>query len=206
MSRIVIVDGNLGNIGSVYNIIRRLGGSAICSGKRKDVQSAEKLILPGVGSFDQGMNALRKLDLITVLNDRVLGDNCPVLGICLGMQLMGNGSEEGSCSGLSWLDFHCERFRLQNSIYNLPVPHIGWNYVDLVQEHAMFHRTIEKPRFYFVHSYHAVAKDREIVYGESTYGYTFPCVLAKNNIVAVQFHPEKSHRFGMQLVSNFIAQ
>ena len=205
MNRVVIVDGQLGNIGSVYNMIRRLGIRAICSGKKEDVLEADRLILPGVGAFDQGMEALKRLDLIDALNQKVKQESCPILGICLGMQLMGKHSAEGKSKGLGWLDFHCERFDPAKAVEKIPIPHIGWNYVSVKRRHALMASDFDPQRFYFVHAFHAVTDDASIVVGESNYGYSFPCILSKSNIFAVQFHPEKSHRYGMQLLHNFIS-
>ncbi len=200
---ITIIDYGAGNIGSIQNMIRKIGGQAIVSSKEEDIYNAEKLILPGVGSFDYGMRQLNNSGLIESLNKKVLVDKTPILGICLGVQLFTKGSEEGDLEGLSWFDAETIKFNIPSE-RKLKVPHMGWNEVVLKKESKLFTDMYDDPRFYFVHTYHLKSNSPEDVLTETTYGYNFVSALEKENIVGVQFHPEKSHKFGMKILSNFI--
>lgn len=200
---ITIIDYGAGNIGSIQNMIRKIGGQAIVSSKEEDIYNAEKLILPGVGSFDYGMRQLNDSGLIASLNKKVIEDKTPILGICLGVQLFTKGSEEGALKGLSWFDAETIKFNLPIE-KKLKVPHMGWNEIDIKKKSKLFTDMYEDPRFYFVHTYHLKSNSPSDILTESTYGYNFVSSLEKDNIVGVQFHPEKSHKFGMKILSNFI--
>jgi glutamine amidotransferase len=199
---ITIVEYGMGNVGSILNMLARAGAEAQASSDPEVIRGARKLILPGVGAFDTGMVNLRSLGLLDPLNQAVLVDKVPVLGICLGMQLLGLSSEEGAEPGLGWVDARAVRFRPDPAL-QLKVPHMGWNEVALRRESTLFHAMFPHPRFYFVHSYHCVCANPEHVVATSVHGESFVASLRSSNIYGVQFHPEKSHKFGMRLLDNF---
>lgn len=201
---IVIVDYGLGNLGSIKNMLQFIGFDAEVSDDKEQISAASKLILPGVGSFDQGMANLHERDLVSLLNQRVLVDRVPILGICLGMQLFGTKSQEGSLSGLSWIDLESKKFT-STDYKTFPVPHLGWDYVSSVQESKLLRGFDEETRFYFAHSYFVKCSNRHNVVLEADYIHKFDAAVQKDHIAGVQFHPEKSHRFGMQLLTNFIS-
>ncbi|WP_418501875.1 imidazole glycerol phosphate synthase subunit HisH [Flagellimonas sp.] len=198
---ITIVDYKVGNLGSIQNMLKKIGANCIITSNPDDIAKADKLILPGVGAFDSGINSLKEHNMWNVLNDRVKKDKIPVLGICLGMQLLCNGSEEGKESGLGWIDADVVRFRPKDKKFK--IPHMGWNYVETQKESALFNNMYENPKFYFVHTFYAKANDDSGI-GKSSYEVTFDSVLEKENVLGTQFHPEKSHKFGMKLLENFI--
>jgi glutamine amidotransferase len=196
---IAIINYGTGNLQSIANMLGKLGHNSIITNKYEDIQSADKLILPGVGAFDTGMSRLEEFGLIQILNKEVLDKKKPVLGICLGMQLMAKGSEEGRLPGLGWIDAEFKRF---NTV--LPIPNIGWNTVKILNESRLTKGLTNDSRFYYVHSYHAVCHTSEIALMSSVYDYEYISAYESGNIVGVQFHPEKSHLFGMTLLKNFI--
>lgn len=198
---IVIVDYGLSNLLSVANMVGKVGGICKISSQPKDILSADKLILPGVGAFDRGMGALNSVGLVEPLKNFALTQRKPILGICLGMQLMTMGSDEGTLPGLGWLNATVKRFSNKDG---LKVPHMGWNTVSLLRKNPILPATKEEQRFYFVHSYKVVANEENIIIGETTYGEAFCSIFQKENIFGVQFHPEKSHKFGMNLIKNFL--
>ena len=200
---IVVIDYDVGNIGSILNMLRRVGTKALCSSDIETIENAEKLILPGVGSFDQAIAKLDASGLVPVLNRKILEDQVPILGICLGMHLFAHGSEEGTTKGLGWLDATVKRFDFEDGSLNLKIPHMGWNRVEIRKENILFKAMPESSRFYFVHSYHIVCHDENDVVGITHYGYPFNSMIQKENILGVQFHPEKSHKYGMQILKNF---
>jgi imidazole glycerol-phosphate synthase subunit HisH len=193
---IVIIDYGMGNVGSILNIIRKVGGNAIVSSDPDIIAKATKLILPGVGSFDEGMKKLEPLRKI--IEKKVLCDKVPILGICLGMQLMTQSSEEGILPGLGWIEGTTIKFSLDKQF---KIPHMGWNYIKSIKESKLTTDLPNQSRFYFVHSYHVVSKDVILV---SNYGINFVSVINKENIYGVQFHPEKSHIYGKKLMENFV--
>jgi len=201
---LVIVDYGLGNLGSIANMASRLGAKPVVSSDPAVLRAADKLILPGVGAFDRGMQNLHERGLVDVLSQKALDERVPVLGLCLGMHLFTRRSEEGSESGLGWLDADTVRFQFAGDGGNLKVPHMGWNEVGGRRPHYLLDDDDAERRYYFVHSFHVVCSDPELVVGETMYGYPFSSIVARDNIVGVQFHPEKSHRFGMALLRNFI--
>lgn len=204
-SDIVVVDYRTSNIRSVANMLRRIGARAVISTEPDQVRSAAKLILPGIGSFDAAVENLRAAGLVEALNEAALGRKVPILGICLGMQLFAEGSEEGELPGLGWIPGHVRRFDFSAQERALPIPHMGWDYVQVVDEQDPLFRDVPAPmRFYFVHSYHMVCSDRGHVLAVTHYGYEFASAVARDNIWGVQFHPEKSHKYGMQLLRNFV--
>jgi glutamine amidotransferase len=204
-SMIAVVDLGIGNISSIGNIIKKTEGDFFICKNPQDLSRAEKIIIPGVGSFDHGVKGLSEGNWINALNDSVLNEKKNVLGICLGMQLMCKHSAEGKLKGLGWIDADVMHFDFNNVEGNLKIPHMGWNTIRLKKSNRLITSSEEEKRFYFVHSYHVVCHDNEDVLTNSHYGYEFASAFNKNNIYGVQFHPEKSHRFGMDLIKNFIA-
>jgi glutamine amidotransferase len=198
---IVVVDYGVGNIASVLNMLKRVGAKAMSSNRPEDIQAAEKLILPGVGAFDAGMQTLRASGLVEVLNEQVLQVRKPVIGVCLGSQMLGNSSEEGREPGLGWIDMDIVRFEKRDG---RKVPHMGWNGVTPAQQHPMLTGIDQQSRFYFVHSYYMLPRDPGNTLLTTNYDQQFTAAVVKDNIFGFQFHPEKSHKFGMQLFKNFV--
>jgi glutamine amidotransferase len=201
---IVIVDYGMGNLGSIVNMLKKVGATATVSSDREVIERATKLILPGVGAFDHGMKNLHDLGLISVLNHKALTEKIPVLGVCLGMQLLTQKSAEGERAGLGWLAAETVKFRFDQAETRLRVPHMGWNYVTLRQNRPIFNQVADAPRFYFVHSYYVVCHDEATILATTHYGFDFTSAVVKENIVGLQFHPEKSHKFGLRLFQNFV--
>ena len=206
-SVIVIVDYGMGNTGSIMNMLRRLGVGALLTSDPKKIVEAERLIIPGVGAFDQGITAITERGLRPPLDRVALELGRPILGICLGTQLLGRASDEGNKPGLGWIGAQSRRLKPAPEANRIAkVPHMGWNYAAPVREHPLFKDTQEDARYYFVHSYHVVCDRPEDVIATSWYGgETFASAIGRDNIAGVQFHPEKSHRFGMQVLRNFAA-
>jgi imidazole glycerol-phosphate synthase subunit HisH len=198
---ITIVDYNMGNPGSILNMLKKLGFASEITSDARHIASAQKLILPGVGAFDAGIECLNRAGLTHVLNERVLDAQVPTLGICLGMQLMTKRSSEGSYQGLSWVDAEVSRFQPKDS--RLKVPHMGWNLVNIVRTAPLVENLPVEPRFYFVHSYYVTCQHDEDVLLTTQYGNDFHSGFHRGNVWGVQFHPEKSHKFGMHLLRNF---
>ena len=201
---IVIVDYKMGNLGSIANILRKVGAEATVSSDHAVIGRASKLVLPGVGAFDEGVKNIEALGLREVLTRRVRQEHTPTLGICLGMQLMARSSEEGVRPGLNWIEADVKRFRFGEVAPQLKVPHMGWNTVTPVKQSALFAGFADEPRFYFVHSYYVVCDDIAHVLATALYGHEFAAAFQQGNLMGVQFHPEKSHRFGMTLFRNFL--
>ena len=199
-----VVDYGTGNIGSVINMIRKVGGDVLASGDAQKLVHAEKLLLPGVGSFDNAMQKLTSLGLPEVIKAKVR-TGTPLLGICLGMQLLADGSEEGSLPGLGLIPGRVRRFAFGPPQGALKIPHMGWNRIKVRKAHPLVNGLDDASRFYFVHSYHYECTDEADVLLETSYGYGFASGIQRENVMGVQFHPEKSHRYGMQLMKNFVA-
>ena len=200
---IAIVDYGVGNLGSILNMFRKIGIEAVVTADPSGIEKAEKLILPGVGAFDTAMKNIRDLKLLDVLNQKVIADKTPVIGLCLGMQILTESSEEGKMPGLGWIKGKTIRFRFEESRNDLKIPHMGWNTVEIKNPSPLVEELDKNSHFYFVHSYHIDCKDKEDVTAVTNYGYDFPSVVKKENIYGIQFHPEKSHKFGMKLLENF---
>jgi imidazole glycerol-phosphate synthase subunit HisH len=199
---IVVIDYGLGNLRSIENMLFRGGVETAISGSPDIIRAASMLILPGVGHFRFGMESLRRLGLVDVLNERVLDARVPILGICLGAQLLGRGSEEGDCSGLNWVPMDTVQFDRSRMRHGEKVPHMGWTDTSCT-ECGLFSGMSGTPRFYYVHSYHFRCDDPGIVMCTAEHGYSFASGIAHGNILGVQFHPEKSHVYGQQLLKNF---
>lgn len=199
---IVIVDYGLGNLGSISNMLRKIGFPSLISADHETVRSASKIILPGVGAFDSGMSHLREAGLVDVLHKRALEDQIPVLGICLGAQLMTRRSDEGVEPGLGWFPAQTLRMKFEDIPGRWPLPNIGWREVSGMGS-VLLEGLEDEARFYFVHSYYLKADDPGIVSMATSYGFKYACGLSMGNLHCVQFHPEKSHRFGMRFLENF---
>ena len=198
---IAIIDYNIGNIAAVANMLRRIGLPCRITADPSEVAAADRMILPGNGSFDACMRNLRASGMVPVLEDRVLKDGVPLLGICVGAQMLGTESEEGQERGLGWLDMRVRRFP---DLPGLKVPHMGWNQVTPMQpDNRLTRGMTEDTRFYFVHSYFMEPANRDDVLLQARYGIEFAAGVCRANIAGVQFHPEKSHRFGKQLLTAF---
>jgi glutamine amidotransferase len=197
---VIIIDYNIGNLLSVQNMFKYLGVNSRISNSIEDIRNADKLVLPGVGHFKTGMENLIHSNLLETLSEEVLIKKKPILGICLGMQLMTKHSEEGDCNGLSWLDATTRKFQI---IDTLKVPHMGWNDVHYKKDSKLTEDFSADPRYYFVHSYHVQCNQEADVLGTTNYGYEFVAAFEHENIYGVQFHPEKSHKYGMELLRNF---
>jgi glutamine amidotransferase len=200
---IVIVDHGMGNLGSVHNMLRKIGADGVRTADPATIRQADKVILAGIGAFDGAVGRLAELGLIDVLNEMVLERRVPTLGVCLGMQLMARSSEEGSQAGLGWLDAEVRRFSFPPG-RGLPVPHMGWEVVHPTRSSPLFAGDGEERRFYFSHAYHLVCHDPGDVAATATYGYEFAAAVQRGNILGTQFHPEKSHVFGAELYRRFV--
>ncbi len=198
---VVIVDYGVGNLMAIQNIIRKVGGDSIVSSSPDVIEKASKLILPGVGAFGYCAEQLTSRNLIPVLEQEVLVKRKLVLGLCVGAQLMTAESEESTHKGLGWVDAKTVKF---NSDIVPIIPHMAWSDVKFSGQLPLSKGLEESARFYFVHSYHFVCDKQEQILATAHYGYDFTCAFQKENILGVQFHPEKSHRFGMKLFENFL--
>ena len=197
---IAILDYEMGNIASIRNMLKKLGHDSILTAKPAEIESASSLILPGVGAFDSGMTNLAERGLISLIKKRAVEDKIPILGICLGMQLLASGSEEGRLKGLELIPARVKKF---SPSAERKVPHMGWNKVKTSQTNPLFSETENDPRFYFVHSYYFDCQNEKDIIGTTEYGEVFTSAVCRNNIYGVQFHPEKSHKFGLSLLANF---
>ena len=200
---IVIINYGMGNLHSVYTQCKRVGFELIISSKQSDIENADKLILPGVGHFSKGMEKLKELNLIEVLSKKVIQQETPILGICLGMQLLSKKSEEGNVTGLGWIDAETNRFSIENN-QKYKIPHMGWNNVYTTNKSPIMHGISESDELYFVHSYHLECEAEDIIIGETDYCYRFVSAIQKDNIYGTQFHPEKSHASGLKILKNFL--
>ena len=197
-----IIDYGLGNLGSIYNMLDVIGEDSIISDNPQKLHECDRLILPGVGSFDAGMKNLEEKSLINCLKKEV-SEGKSILGICLGMQLLGRKSEEGSSLGLGFIPFDTVKFSFDKTL-KLKIPHMGWDIVTFTQENKLLSEIDGRQRYYFVHSYHAKCDSEKNVLMKCEYGYEFAASVVNENVYGVQFHPEKSHDFGMRLLKNFV--
>ncbi|MFH0732463.1 MAG: imidazole glycerol phosphate synthase subunit HisH [Candidatus Omnitrophota bacterium] len=203
MQSVAVIDYNMGNIQSVVNAVKALGFDAYTADNPKALSKALRIILPGVGAFEEGINNLKKLGLADILNKQVLKNGVPFLGICLGMQLICRESHEnGIHNGLGWINATVKK--LGENVADLRIPHIGWNVVTPKKPQPLFRNMPDKPTFYFVHSYCCVCEPDDVVSSECFYGVKFVSSVQKGNIFATQFHPEKSQQAGLRLIKNFI--
>lgn len=198
-----IINYGLGNLGSIQNMLKVIGEKAVISFDPEELDKCDRYILPGVGAFDAGMKKLNESGLTDYIKKKA-NEKKPILGICLGMQLLGRESEEGILPGLGLIPFDNIRFKLDDT--DLKVPHMGWDIVDFKQDNPLLKGLTGIQRYYFVHSYHAQCDFNENVLMTCDYGYEFAASVVKDNIIGVQFHPEKSHNFGMSLLRNFVKE
>ena len=200
---ITIVDLSIGNVAAFVNLYNRLHIPVRVVRNSIELQTAEKLILPGVGSFDNFMNRLDDLGMLETLNELVLGKKIPILGVCVGMQVLADSSDEGSRNGLGWIPGNVRLLKSLALPHRFKTPHMGWNYPIPLNKSPLFSKLDEESRFYFLHSYYFDTKSVSDVIAEVSYGSVFPCAVNYNNIYGVQFHPEKSHQYGERLLKNF---
>jgi glutamine amidotransferase len=199
---ITIVDYGMGNLGSVLNMFKKVGAESKISSDLDEISRAEKILLPGVGAFDTAMQRIHDAGMQEVLNHKALVERVPILGICLGMQLLTNSSEEGILPGLGWIDGAAYNFK-GDIDETLRIPHMGWNVAYIEQQNELTKGFEGEIRFYFVHSYYVKVKNPAHSMMHTTYGLPFDSAIVKDNIFGAQFHPEKSHKFGMQFLGNF---
>ena len=200
--RLVIIDFGMGNLNSVKKVMLRINQEVLITSRPEDITKADKIILPGIGHFTKAMEILEQHQLIEPLNEAVLIKKKPILGICLGMQLMAKSSSEGNTRGLGWMDGEVVKFDVSNPI-KTKIPHMGWNQISQVRESRLMKDIPDLSEFYFVHSYHWKTDNLQDIINETDYDYIFPSAIEKENIFGVQYHPEKSHDYGEQLLKNF---
>lgn len=201
---LIIVDYDIGNLASLKNMLKRIGAEATVASSANELEPATKIILPGFGAFDTCAQKLQQSGLIPELNTKIIEKKVPLLGICVGMQLLFQGSEEGELPGLNWIKGKNVRFMESQMPKGYKVPHMGWTDVRFEKKSKLVEGLEEEARFYFGHSYHAMLQEQQDALVSADYGYRFVAGVARENILGVQFHPEKSHRFGMKLLDNFV--
>jgi glutamine amidotransferase len=199
---IAIINYGVGNLTSVHNMFRRIGADAVITGDPELIIKAEKLLLPGVGHFDSCIQNFYKSGLRDAVEHKIFFEKRPILGICVGAQMMTRGSEEGKEKGFAWVDADTIRFKLDKQS-KLKIPNMGWNDLIITKYCPLWNDIGDEARFYFAHSYHFNFDNEEYVTGKARYGYEYPVAYQIDNIYATQFHPEKSHRFGMKVLENF---
>ncbi len=201
--KIAIIDYGMGNHFSVQKKMKLLDYEVITTHKLSEIEAADKIILPGVGHFGKAMEHLKELNLISILNKEVLVKKKPILGICLGMQLMATKSEEGNSEGLNWIDATVEKFKIEDQL-KYKVPHTGWNQIEIAKQSQLLKGIENLSEFYFVHAYHFNCNNQEDILCTTDYEFKFSSAVERDNIYGVQFHPEKSHDTGLQLLKNFV--
>lgn len=197
-----IIDYGVGNIKAFANIYKNFDIPFKIVKNISDLENITKLILPGVGSFDHAMTSLQHSGMKEKLDQLVLEKKLPIIGICVGMQMLAKSSEEGKLSGLGWIDGVVKKFD-KSKINNGPLPHMGWNTLNIEKNNKIFDNLEENPRYYFLHSYYFECNNKKDVIATATYGEEFECMINHENIYGIQCHPEKSHHNGMQLLKNF---
>jgi imidazole glycerol-phosphate synthase subunit HisH len=202
-NKITIVDFGMGNLRSVQKKLVRVGAEVLITSAPELIEKADKLVLPGVGNFANGVRNLKEYGLWDILNNKVLNEKTPVLGICLGMQLMATSSEEGNIEGLGWIDSEVIKFRVKDQL-RYKVPHMGWNNAEINMNSVLFSNLPKDAMYYFVHSFHMKCNKSEDILTTTEYEYPFTSSIHKDNIYGTQFHPEKSHEWGEQLFKNFV--
>jgi glutamine amidotransferase len=202
-SKIIIVDCGMGNLFSVKKKFKGLDYDIIISSDPADIFKADKIVLPGVGHFSKAIENIKQLNLFDALNENVLIKKKPILGICLGMQLMAKSSEEGNAQGLGWFDAEVVRFKVSDK-FKYKIPHMGWNQIENTKESLLMKDIPNGSEFYFIHSYHFKCNNESDILNLTEYDYNFPSAVERDNIFGVQYHPEKSHDIGIKLLNNFI--
>lgn len=200
---ITIIDYGLGNINAFVNVYKRGNVPTVIAKKAADLNSAERIILPGVGAFDHAMSQLNKSGMREKLDELVLEKRVPVIGICVGMQMMAKSSEEGKLEGLKWVDGLVKKIDERKINQVTKLPHMGWNEVETIGNSHLFHGLEKNSIFYFLHSYYFQCNKEENIIGTTNYGEKFACAVHSHNVYGIQFHPEKSHHYGEQLLLNF---
>ncbi|MGE0100398.1 MAG: imidazole glycerol phosphate synthase subunit HisH [Hydrogenophaga sp.] len=200
---IAIIDYGLGNVQAIANIYKRLELPCMLARQASDLAQASHVVLPGVGAFDWAMSRLEQSGMREALDDAVLQQMKPVLGICVGMQMLARRSDEGSAAGLGWIDAEVKRLDPGPADKPRQLPHMGWNDVNPLSTEGLFAGFEETPRFYFLHSYYFAPNVQDDLLAESDYGSSFACAVRHGHVHGVQFHPEKSHAWGIQLLKNF---
>jgi imidazole glycerol-phosphate synthase subunit HisH len=199
---ITIVNYGVGNLASIKNMLKKAGFDAVLATEKSEIEQASKLILPGIGAFDHCMSEFNKSGLREMVTKKALGDNTPLLGICVGLQMLMENSEEGVEPGLGWIKGKTIKFK-KEALGDLKIPHMGWTNVQIVKDTPVTRDLGNEPRFYFVHSYYVQPEDQSDTMLTATYGYEFTAAVNRNNIFGAQFHPEKSHKYGMKILENF---
>jgi imidazole glycerol-phosphate synthase subunit HisH len=199
---VAILNYNVGNITSIHNMLKRIGIDALITDDVEVIEKASHLILPGIGSFDYCMKQIHSAPFYNQLNKWVFQDKKPILGVCVGHQMLFEQSEEGVEPGLGWIKGKVTKFESSN-LPGLRIPHMGWNYLSEFDKQSPLFKGFENPKFYFVHSYYSQPETEEVTLAKAEYGINFTCSVGYENIFGVQFHPEKSHKYGMQLYENF---
>lgn len=200
---ITLVNYGLGNIQAFVNIYKRLNIPVSVADNTEELVKATKIILPGVGAFDWAMTRLNESGMRTCLDELVLSEKRPVLGVCVGMQMMAKKSDEGKLEGLNWIDAEVKKFDDTDFEQKTHLPHMGWNDVMPQKENCLFEQMENNPRFYFLHSYYFLPHKSKEILAVTEYNYEFASAVYSDNIFGVQFHPEKSHQWGIQLLKNF---
>ena len=203
VKKVIIIDYGMGNLFSIYKKLNRIGVNTIISSSIKDINNSNKIILPGVGNFKKAMENITKLNLLEALHENVIIKKKHTLGICLGMQLMAKHSQEGYCNGLGWIDCKVSSFKVKDSI-RYKIPHMGWNQINIKKESRLMKNIPEDSEFYFVHSFHVTNENVNDILNSTQYENSFTSAFEKGNIFGVQYHPEKSHDVGLQLLENFV--
>lgn len=199
-----IIDYGMGNLGSIAHTLQRMKSGSLITSDKKEIRDAERIIIPGVGTFDKGMENLQKTNLIDPLYEQIVDNKIPTLGICLGMQLFTSFSEEGDAAGLGWIPGETIRFAIEKTDFPYRIPHMGRNSVIPVKSDPILEGITTEDRFYFVHSYHVSGIQQENILAETAYKYRFPSIIRKDNLWGIQCHPERSHKSGITFLTNFL--
>ncbi len=202
MPLITIIDYGVGNLASVKNMLKKAGFESVLASDNSSIENADKIILPGIGAFDHCMQRFNASGLRPLVTQKVIEEKVPLLGICVGLQMLMENSEEGSEPGLGWIAGKTVKFK-KEKLGDLKIPHMGWTDVGIVKPSVLTKDLGNEPRFYFVHSFYVQPDNKEDELLRANYGYDFTAGVSRDNIYGVQFHPEKSHKYGMKILENF---